>query len=717
MKRSLFTKHIKQTLLAVPAAALMLGAAQAGTTIGLNFQSWYYDSGNTPQTVGYGAGYQTTGFPVTAKAFGVDTANWFNTDPIACSVNKGGVLPIDLYATFGGVNTNFAGSLSAYMTAPNAWESAIGEQVAGFHPETVAPGNDEVTWSYLDSSASQSPAVSVSGLAAKFPNGYVIQTIAAEADVSSFNDVDISDGVTTNTVAYSTYFVTGSASDGYYSGNGTVGLSAPSGKFTADTINITCQPQTSPNRSTLAGFIITDKPVVSQSPASAAYLVGQPIHLSVVAIGIQSLGYQWRSNGIPLSGATTTGLSVPSDATGVFNFDVVVTNLYGSATSDVAMVTVAIPANLTWDADTGTTGAQDGSGTWDVGVSTNWWNGSNNVGWGNLDNAVFGAGGTGAYTINVASGVAASSLTINSGAYTFTNSGISLGGASQIGVNNNASAVIVSPISGTSGLTKGGNGTVTLAAGEPYTGNTVVSAGTLSLGVGGGGGTLQGNLTVNSNATVLCNVNNALGYSGTFWVTNINLNFGTLATSVTTDNGWGLQVHMTGATMSATVPGGYFAMGASPVVNVTGTNIPSVISADMTVRDAAPGGIVFNVTRGTAAADLKITGSLRTSGTGGITLNGGGITELSGANTYAGGTTVNAGTLTVSGQLTGDGMITLADNTTLIVTGRRQYTGHLPLPPPVLHVGTGAGANTLGFAGLSSTNVAPITHGWLCEFL
>ena len=190
----------------------------------------------------------------------------------------------------------------------------------------------------------------------------------------------------------------------------------------------------------------------------------------------------------------------------------------------------------------------------------------------------------------------------------------------------------------------------------------------MALGVGGGGGTLQGSLTVNSNATVLCNVNNALGYSGTFWVTNINLNFGTLATSVTTDNGWGLQVNMTGATMSTTVPGGYFAMGSNPVVNVTGTSIPSVISADMTVRDASPGGIVFNVSRGTAAADLKITGNLRSSGTGGITLNGNGITQLSGTNTYTGGTTVNAGTLTVSGRLTGDGAITLADNTTLNVT-------------------------------------------------
>src|ERR1700720_4884231 len=99
MKRKLLnTTLLKQTALAVPAAALMLGAAQAGTTVGLNFQAWYYDSGTTPQTVGFGAGYQTTGFPVTARAFGVAPSNWSNPDPLPCqaaissSVSFGGTL-------------------------------------------------------------------------------------------------------------------------------------------------------------------------------------------------------------------------------------------------------------------------------------------------------------------------------------------------------------------------------------------------------------------------------------------------------------------------------------------------------------------------------------------------------------------------------------------------------------------------------------------------
>ena len=61
MRKRPSKSFLKQTVLAVPAAALMLGAAQAGTTIGLNIQTWTYADG--------GAGYQTTGFPVTAYDF------------------------------------------------------------------------------------------------------------------------------------------------------------------------------------------------------------------------------------------------------------------------------------------------------------------------------------------------------------------------------------------------------------------------------------------------------------------------------------------------------------------------------------------------------------------------------------------------------------------------------------------------------------------------
>ena len=333
MKRKLLNPRLlKQTALAVPAAALMLGAAQAGTTVGLNFQAWYYDSGTTPKTVGYGSGYQTTGFPVTAKAFGVGVASWFNTDPLNCQA------PIS-------TTVNFGGTLSAQLSAPNGWQSGIGGQVPGWEPETVAPGNDEVTWGYLDdgNATGQSPSVTVSGLAAKFPNGYVVQTIAANGGVKVYNDVDITDGVTTNTVAYASYYVPNT--NGY---DGTVGLSAPSGAFTSGTINLYCQPKTSGHRSVLAGFIITDQPVVSKDPFDTTVNQGSPLSLSVGVIGVGAPSYQWRTNGTPISGATSSTYAVaaatPADAG---TYDVIVTNLYGATTSGVAVVTVKTLPTIT----------------------------------------------------------------------------------------------------------------------------------------------------------------------------------------------------------------------------------------------------------------------------------------------------------------------------------------------------------------------------------
>jgi len=341
MKRSP-SRAFKQTFLAVPAAALMLGVSQAQSTVGLNFQAWYYDSGATPQTVGFGSGYQTTGFPVTARAFGVDPANWYNTDPLPAQASISGP------ATFNGVGT-FAGTLTANLTAPNAWMSGIGEQNDGFNAkpaaigETVAPGNNEVTWGYLDDGnvTGNAPSVSVSGLAAKFPHGYVIETIAANGGVKSFANVDFTDGATaTNTVAYSTYLVAGPDPNADVV-QGTVGVSAPSVPFTADTIYINAEPKAANNRSVLAAFIITDQPVVTQDPASSTNDVGAALLLRAGAIGLPPLGYQWRLNGTPLPGATSSAYTNSSlTLTDGGTYDVVVTNLYGAATSAAAAVIV-----------------------------------------------------------------------------------------------------------------------------------------------------------------------------------------------------------------------------------------------------------------------------------------------------------------------------------------------------------------------------------------
>jgi hypothetical protein len=341
MKRKLLKNSLKQTALAVPAAALMLGAAQAGTTVGLNFQAWYYDSTTWPQTIGYGAGYQTTGFPVTARAFGVDAANWFNTDPLPCqaAMDSTSTLFGSTGNLTGGSNT-FAGSLTLTVTAPNAWQSGIGSQQHGWVPETVAPGNNEVTWGYLDdgNATGRNPTAAISGLSSRFPNGYVIQTFAANGGTPTFNNVDITDGITTNVLAYSNIFIPDPVDSSY---NGAIGVSAPSGVFTADAIQINPEPKTAGHRSVLCGFIITDQPVVSTSPVGGNINSGGTISLSSQAIGILPISYQWYTNGVPIPGATSSNYTkVGATSTDSAAYTLVASNPYGSGTSVVAQVTV-----------------------------------------------------------------------------------------------------------------------------------------------------------------------------------------------------------------------------------------------------------------------------------------------------------------------------------------------------------------------------------------
>lgn len=78
---------------------------------------------------------------------------------------------------------------------------------------------------------------------------------------------------------------------------------------------------------------------------------------------------------------------------------------------------VVFSADIVWDADTGTAGAQDGSGSWNS-SNTNWLTAvSNNVAWVDSDGATVGSGGTPG-TITLGESISASSLTINDD-YTF----------------------------------------------------------------------------------------------------------------------------------------------------------------------------------------------------------------------------------------------------------------------------------------------------------
>jgi hypothetical protein len=378
MKRKLLnTRSLRQTALAIPAAALMLGAAQAGTTVGLNFQAWYYDSGATPQTIGFGQGYQTTGFPVTAKAFGVLPANWINTDPLDCSA---------------AVATSVAlGSVTANLSAVNPWSGDIGNLVnpadewtntgpLQVSTSSVLPGNDEVTWGFEDNTGWTN---SLSGLNTAFPNGYVIELIGA-VKCTATSRVVVTDGATTTTNAFDTVYTAGNANY-----PGPVGLLAIPGTSDTITFGAVTRNISSAQSCALAGFIITDMPVVTKDPTNTAVNQGATLKLTATVIGVGALSYQWQHAGTNFPGATDATYSNPSaTAADAGSYEFIVTNLYGATTSGVATVTVVQVPVITADLSgaSGTLFAGANFSAWSVvaggaqPLHYNWFKGSTPVG-------------------------------------------------------------------------------------------------------------------------------------------------------------------------------------------------------------------------------------------------------------------------------------------------------------------------------------------------
>ncbi len=172
-------------------------------------------------------------------------------------------------------------------------------------------------------------------------------------------------------------------------------------------------------------------------------------------------------------------------------------------------------ANLTWDADTVTTGAQDGTGNWNSAAS-NWWDGSANVTWNSVtpDNAIFGAGSgaAGIITVPTSTTNTVGNITFNapgSGGYNIaagssTTSKVNLSGTPSITVASGVSATNLVVLAGTS-FTKLGAGLLVLKPGAPNinSGPTVVGGGTLSIGGTAGRLVIPGNLTITNGGIAL----------------------------------------------------------------------------------------------------------------------------------------------------------------------------------------------------------------------
>lgn len=372
----------------------------------------------------------------------------------------------------------------------------------------------------------------------------------------------------------------------------------------------------------------------------------------------------------------------------------------------------AVP--LTWDADTGTTGAQDGSGTWTTG-SGSWWTGTANANWAAYDSATFGAGTDGDYTITIGGAISATAITFNNSGYTLRASAartITL--SNSVTIASGKSATISTNVtftragsysvlgggtinvtgSGAILRTTGGNSVMTVSASNT---KVVVGAGgrfdsgsSMVIGIANntsvqlevdGGDVNVGISTADSNLVLANGGASSIG-SATITLKSGNiindrpagsLRFGH-ATEATTSSGTfnldGGQLRV--ARVWEGAAGGFsstFNFNGGTLKVATGTTSAATFMQGIDTVNVRNNGAIFdtngeNVTVGQSLLHSIIGGDNAIDG--GLTKLGAGTLTLTNANTYSGSTIVSNGTLLVNnatGSGTGSGSVVVTNAT------------------------------------------------------
>jgi glucose/arabinose dehydrogenase len=96
-------------------------------------------------------------------------------------------------------------------------------------------------------------------------------------------------------------------------------------------------------------FVGGTSPGITTQPSNQTVMQGQPATFTVGASGSAPLGYQWQRNMVNISGATSSSytLSPTALSDNGAKFRCVVSNSFGNATSNEAMLTVTAPPSIT----------------------------------------------------------------------------------------------------------------------------------------------------------------------------------------------------------------------------------------------------------------------------------------------------------------------------------------------------------------------------------
>ena len=296
-----------------------------------------------------------------------------------------------------------------------------------------------------------------------------------------------------------------------------------------------------------------------------------------------------------------------------------------------------------------------------------------------------------------------------------------LNNGTQIQIDTNGQNVTFASglaASNTGGLVKGGGGTLTLSASNGYTGDTVVSDGTLALNntnalagtgtISFAGGTLQysASNTVDYSSKILGSYLNAISIDTNSQSVTFATGLGSSNTGGLTKSGLGTLTlsASNGYTGTTLVNGGVLALGNANALARTGTlsfgggslQYSASNTVDYSSKILSSGSAISIDTNG---QNVTFATGLAASNTGGLTKLGNGTLTLSGSSSYTGATAVNGGRLLVNGQL---GNTAVAVNASGLLSGSGTILGGVTVASSgTLSPGNSPGVLTVGSLSLS----------------
>jgi hypothetical protein len=269
-------------------------------------------------------------------AAGINTATSGTTISASVAVATAGSWLVDV-ANSGASNA----TLTPGSGQTKRW--GVGQTNSGGAGSTATPATGTASVSWTASSSSQL-ALSVVVLA---PSGGTTVTAPTITSQPVSQTVSVSSSATFSVTA------SGTAPLSYqWRFNGTAISGATSASFTLTnaqasnagsyTVVVTNSAGTATsNAAILTVSTTTTAPTITSQPASQTVNVGGTASFSVTASGTAPLAYQWRFNGTAISGATSPSFTLTNAQTAnAGSYTVVVTNSVGTATSNVATLTV-----------------------------------------------------------------------------------------------------------------------------------------------------------------------------------------------------------------------------------------------------------------------------------------------------------------------------------------------------------------------------------------